>query len=603
VERGEKSPGELAGWDVHAARGVECVDCHASQAEDLQAPDHNFGKGIDTGGTVRNDLDFAKVKVCRDCHAESSMIPRHGAIFGDGDLIVRHFEAVACESCHVPNKRYWAFRTFDYTMGFSYNFDSRFMPNPSDPGNLAQMQPFSAFAPFGITDPQPGYYAAAPFYGIGGLQWAGQSNPLYGMDVVTGIAYFDPKGPDTMEAMQRIMQGKPAEFVPFNEQGQPLRPMDPYAMFYNMMTDPDGHADTTSPEGFLSSAGGSSYFNLTPVLYQKPDRNGKLKLYPGNPVAEVTWVDFDPADPASMKVLYARELNPILAGAVSRVTPMGSSQVGMVLINSAFERDPQTGAITVLDESTLIWDDNFDLRPEISNEVELDQVRSAIELVLAKEDEYAGAGGREHHLKLAVVAHNFTISHNVLPKSQALGQRKDYDPLGGVDPATGMPLTPPGNVKAGRTKQCVDCHAEGPGDMDVMMNARLSNRRVTFVPWTIENFEGLVAAGKIWVEPEIGYIHPIDGNGDGDTNDVAPDFSRWQPDGSGLVAPGDYLGATQAEIIEHTEEAAAAFARLAGLTPSHPGEGSDEVSNPADPGAYQPESRSSSCFIDTVRGW
>ncbi|MDF1555794.1 MAG: hypothetical protein P1P84_22155 [Deferrisomatales bacterium] len=597
VASGEKSPAELAGYDVHAARGVECVDCHASQAEDRFAPDHNFGKGIDTGGTVRNDLDFQKVKVCRDCHQESSMIPRHGAIFRSGELTVKHFEAVACESCHIPQKRYWAFRTFDYTMGFSYNFDSRFMPNPADPGNVAGMTPFSAFSGFGIVDPQPGYYAAAPFYGIGGLQWVGQSNPLYGMDVVTSIAYFDPAGPDTMVASQRRMNGLRADFVPFSPEGQPLRPMDPYAMFYNMMTDPDGVTDTSSPQGFMASANGKSYFELTPVLYRKPDRNGVLKLYPTNPVAEVTWVDYDPADPASMKVLYARELNSILAGAVSREIMPGRSQVGVVLTNSAFTRDPATGAITVTDPATIIWDDNLDLRPEISNETELDQVRSAIEQVLAREDEYAGVAGKTHHLKLAVLAHNFTISHNVLPKSQALGQVKDYDALGGVDPATGAPLPAPGNVRAGATRQCVDCHAEGPGDMDVMMNARLTNRRVTFVPWTIQGFDDLVARGKVWVEPEIGFIHPIDANGDGDTEDVAPDFSRWQPDGSGMLLPGDYLGATQAEVIEHTEEAAAAFAKLAGLTPVHPGE---EAEAPEEaPAAAEPAGRAS-CFLGTL---
>ncbi|GAB4281588.1 MAG: hypothetical protein Kow0092_36790 [Deferrisomatales bacterium] len=60
VQAGQKSEGDLVGYDIHAARGVECVDCHASKNEGPAAPAHDFGKGIDTGGTVRNDLDFQK---------------------------------------------------------------------------------------------------------------------------------------------------------------------------------------------------------------------------------------------------------------------------------------------------------------------------------------------------------------------------------------------------------------------------------------------------------------------------------------------------------------------------------------------------------------
>ncbi|MHB8763107.1 MAG: hypothetical protein ACYDA8_01995, partial [Deferrisomatales bacterium] len=440
VAAGQKSEAELSGYDVHAARGVECVDCHAGRTEGPAAPDHNFGKGIDTGGTVRNDLDFKKVKVCVDCHTEGPMVLAHRANFGGDEAVRRHFEHVSCEGCHVPYKKYWAFRAFDYSLGFAYNFDARFMPSPADPGNLSQMAPFSAFTGFGIQDPQPGYYAAAPFYGIGGLQWVGQSNPLHGMDMVTSIAYFDPRGPDALVAGKLQMAGKTPGFG--------NRPMDPYAMFYTMMTDPDGATDVTSPTGFLATANGKSYFELTPVLYQKPDRDGKLKLYPGNPVAEVTWVDYDPARPESMKVLYARELNSILAGAVSREVMPGRHQIGVAVITSAVTRDA-SGAITGFDPATIVWDDNLDLRPEISDEREIDLVRGALEVVLARADQLAGVTSPKRNLRLAVLAHYFTISHNVLPKTRALGAPKDYDSLGGVDPATGMPLPAPGNVAAG----------------------------------------------------------------------------------------------------------------------------------------------------------
>ncbi|GAB4261512.1 cytochrome c3 family protein [Deferrisoma sp.] len=595
VERGEKSLGDLAGYDVHAARGVECVDCHATKAEGPAAPDHNFGKGIDTGGTVRNDLDFQKVKVCTDCHGLDQMTLAHRDNFGSEEIVADHFEHVACETCHIPYKRYWPFRAFDYSMGFTYNFDSRFMPNPADPGDVSQMVPFSFFGAFGIQDPQPGYYAAAPFYGIGGLQWAGQSNPLFGMDVVTSIAYFDPNGPDPLVAEKLKLEGKTPGFGAD-------RPLDPYAMFYTLMTDPDGSATIPTPDAegnfspesigeFFATANGKSYFEFTPVLYKKPDRDGKIKIYPGNPVAAVTWVYYEPEDPASMRVLAPRELNSILAGAVSREVMPGRHQMGIVLRSSTFTQD-ETGAITDYDPATIVWDDNFDLRPEISNETELDLVRRALVTVLEKEDEYAGRASPDYDkgLRLAIVAHYFTVTHNVLPASQALGAAKDYDKLGGA-------------VPAGKTPQCVDCHAQGTnpvqgGDPDVVMNARLSNRTVTFLPWTIENFDELVAKGKIWVEPEIGYVHGVDVNRDGDTDDVSPDFSTVGA--TGMVTPGDLIGASQAEILEHTEEAAHAFAKLAGLTPVEPGEEPVTAEEPHPTPTPEGDSGSTGCFLQTL---
>lgn len=380
------------------------------------------------------------------------------------------------------------------------------------------------------------------------------------------------------------------------------------------MTDMDGAVTVLAPDAspeeiqeafaqFAASANGKSYFEFTPVLYKKPDRDGKIKIYPGNPVVALTWVDYEPADPASMRVLAPRELNSILAGAVSREGMPGRHQIGMVLISSSVTRD-EFGAITGYDPATIVWDDNFDLRPEISNETELDRVKAALKTVLEKEDQYAGRPSPDYdaNLRLAIVAHYFTVSHNVLPASQALGAPKTYDKLGGLDLATGQMVPPPGVVEAGTTRQCVDCHAQGTdpvygGDPDVVPNARLSNRTVTFLPWTIENFDGLVAKGKIWVEPEVGYIHPVDVNRDGDTDDVAPDFSTVAD--TGMVTPADLIGATQAEILEHTEEAARAFAKLAGLTPVEPGEEPVTSEEPAASEDTGPTG-STGCFLQTL---
>jgi len=58
--------------DVHIAKGLKCVDCHVSgsMASDPRIKGkeiHQFGKGDDPSGWVRNDLDNT-VRTCNDCH-------------------------------------------------------------------------------------------------------------------------------------------------------------------------------------------------------------------------------------------------------------------------------------------------------------------------------------------------------------------------------------------------------------------------------------------------------------------------------------------------------------------------------------------------------
>lgn len=75
----------------------------------------------------------------------------------------------------------------------------------------------------------------------------------------------------------------------------------------------------------------------------------------------------------------------------------------------------------------------------------------------------------------------------------------------------------------------------------------------------------LVPKGKVWVESEIGYVHPVDANGNGSTDDVSPGFSSVRPDGTGTVIPADYLGATQGHIIEGAVDALLEQPSAAGL--------------------------------------
>ena len=117
-------------WDVHAADGVICIDCHFSLnnpgrmihddpkknlryrplGEDiavyLKRPDHNFARGDIPPETV-NLTRHNTMRGCADCHdAEKS----HAFL----PYKTRHFKALACQTCHIPAVHFWAYRSDDW---------------------------------------------------------------------------------------------------------------------------------------------------------------------------------------------------------------------------------------------------------------------------------------------------------------------------------------------------------------------------------------------------------------------------------------------------------------------------------------------------------
>ncbi|MBN1852847.1 MAG: hypothetical protein JW829_08990, partial [Pirellulales bacterium] len=91
--------------DVHLRAGLKCVDCHpaGSSATDPRIAgkeEHQFGKGDDPGGLVRNDLDDTVVN-CTDCHNTGRMgapVAKHLW------LPPLHLDAIACQTCHIPER-------------------------------------------------------------------------------------------------------------------------------------------------------------------------------------------------------------------------------------------------------------------------------------------------------------------------------------------------------------------------------------------------------------------------------------------------------------------------------------------------------------------
>ena len=92
--------------DVHFRAGLRCVDCHpaGSNADDPRIHGHEvhqFGKGDDPGGRVRDDLDNT-VRGCTSCHTTGQF----GAPIATHPwLPPLHLSAIACQTCHTPVKQ------------------------------------------------------------------------------------------------------------------------------------------------------------------------------------------------------------------------------------------------------------------------------------------------------------------------------------------------------------------------------------------------------------------------------------------------------------------------------------------------------------------
>ncbi len=122
-------------WDIHAERQLQCTDCHfalnnpahASEAQSnnpdhliydprsleineyLQMPDHNFARGESAQYNVAPEYK-GTMRRCENCHDANE---------GHADwlpYIETHMDAVACETCHIPQMYAPAIQSFDWTV-------------------------------------------------------------------------------------------------------------------------------------------------------------------------------------------------------------------------------------------------------------------------------------------------------------------------------------------------------------------------------------------------------------------------------------------------------------------------------------------------------
>jgi thiosulfate reductase cytochrome b subunit len=122
-------------WDIHAERGLSCVDCHYSLnnpityqesvstkpdtlifdprrldfGEYLKYPDHNFARGESAQFTVAPELK-GTMRRCESCHDAQK-------IHADWlPYTAKHLSVVACETCHIPQMYAPAIEAYDWTV-------------------------------------------------------------------------------------------------------------------------------------------------------------------------------------------------------------------------------------------------------------------------------------------------------------------------------------------------------------------------------------------------------------------------------------------------------------------------------------------------------
>ena len=78
-------------WDVHAAAGLNCTECHISEG-------HLIAKGRHTTTMMANDLPDVDVS-CANCHTEEP----HYSNEELASYLNGHSDKIACVTCHIPS--------------------------------------------------------------------------------------------------------------------------------------------------------------------------------------------------------------------------------------------------------------------------------------------------------------------------------------------------------------------------------------------------------------------------------------------------------------------------------------------------------------------
>jgi hypothetical protein len=199
-------------WDVHAAKGLICIDCHFSPnnpgrmiqtdaaknlnyrpgmndiAVYLKRPDHNFARGNIPPETV-NMTHHNTMRGCGECHdAEKShaFLPYKSL----------HFKALACQTCHIPEVHFWAYRSDEW--GFLMDSGTSRITFRGIDGDIVNPDAkVTGFKPAFIPSPSKnGQTEIRPTNLVTGVYWfdRGKGRPVFTWQVQQ--AFFTGWGPD-----------------------------------------------------------------------------------------------------------------------------------------------------------------------------------------------------------------------------------------------------------------------------------------------------------------------------------------------------------------------------------------------------------------------
>lgn len=199
-------------WDVHAAKGLGCIDCHFSPnnpgrkiqgdpskhlsykpmgediAEYLKRPDHNFARGNIPPETV-NITRHNTMRGCGECHDTEKT---HAFL----PYKAQHFRALACQTCHIPEVHFWAYRSDEW--GFLMDTGASRITFRGIKGDIVDPESeVTGFKPAYVPTPaKDGHLEIRPTNLITGLYWFDQTKgrPVFTWQVQKAFFLDRPAG-------------------------------------------------------------------------------------------------------------------------------------------------------------------------------------------------------------------------------------------------------------------------------------------------------------------------------------------------------------------------------------------------------------------------
>lgn len=228
-------------WDIHAERGLECVDCHhslnnpvyyeehpatrpdhlafdarrLSLNDYLLTPSHQLARGHASGLEATAPFDHS-MRRCESCHLEETA---HDWL----PYAASHFKALSCEACHIPQLYSSALQAIDWSLPGSGQPRLEHRGSTGDPADGATL--VEGYAPVLLPRrDSDGQDRLAPFNLVSSWYWTesvdgtDQVIPLDRLEAVLApagqwrtdlLALLDRNGDGQLQDAERVLSDKP----------------------------------------------------------------------------------------------------------------------------------------------------------------------------------------------------------------------------------------------------------------------------------------------------------------------------------------------------------------------------------------------------------